>query len=227
MTSKVYQINDKEFKGLIKKSNSYSDVLRALGLNTKGGSSTDILKKRIRELNCSISHFNKNTKTPSNIKYSLDEILVENSTYTNIERLKERLIRENRLEYKCAICGNIGIWNGQKLTLQLDHINGIHNDHRIENLRFLCPNCHSATETYAGKNVKHNKKKYLCIDCGKEISKTALRCVNCAKIALRKVERPSLEQLKDDLKHFPCTKVGKKYNVSDTTIKKWLKYYEK
>lgn len=49
-------------------------------------------------------------------------------------------------------CGNIGEWQGQKLVLQLDHINGKNNDHRIENLRFLCPNCHSITETYAGKN---------------------------------------------------------------------------
>ena len=155
MTSKVYQISDKEFKGLIKKSNSYSDVLRALGLNTKGGSSTDILKKRIRELNCSISHFNKGIKPSNNAKYSLDEILVENSTYMNIRSLKDRIVREKRLEYKCAMCGNKGIWNGQKLSLQLDHINGVHNDHRIENLRFLCPNCHSTTETYAGKNKKN------------------------------------------------------------------------
>ena len=80
------------------------------------------------------------------------KILVENSTYANISRLKIRLINEGRLEYKCACCGNIGEWQGQKLTLQLDHINGKNNDHRIENLRFLCPNCHSITETYAGKN---------------------------------------------------------------------------
>ena len=91
-------------------------------------------------------------KPSSNTKYSLDEILVKNSSYMNIRSLKNRLIKEKRLEYKCTMCGNIGIWNGQKLSLQLDHINGIHNDHRIENLRFLCPNCHSTTETYAGKN---------------------------------------------------------------------------
>ena len=57
------------------------------------------------------------------------------------------------MEYKCANCGLIE-WQGQVLSLHLDHINGINNDHRIENLRFLCPNCHSLTETYAGKNKK-------------------------------------------------------------------------
>ena len=156
--SKVYQCSNEEFIKIIKEANSYSDCLRALGLGTSGGCSTDILKRRISELNCDITHFNsKNHKHNShNIKYTLDEILVENSTYANIAQLKQRLVNEGRLEYKCAICG-IAEWQGQKLSLHLDHINGINNDHRIDNLRFLCPNCHSLTETYAGKNKKRRK----------------------------------------------------------------------
>lgn len=149
--SKVYQISDQEFIDLIAKSNSYSDCLRSLDLTTRGGSSLDILKRRIKELNCSTDHFGKLTNVSPNIKYTLDEILVENSTYTAIHCLKSRLIRENKLEYKCAICG-INKWLGKELSLQLDHINGINNDNRLENLRFLCPNCHSQTDTYAGKN---------------------------------------------------------------------------
>lgn len=152
MISKVYQVSDEDFKEIINNANSYSDCLKALGLGTRGGSSTDVLKRRILELNCSIEHFGKIKKQSPNAKYDLDEILIENSTYANISRLKARLIKENRLEYKCAFCGNTGEWLGQKLTLQLDHINGKNNDHRIENLRFLCPNCHSITPTYAGKN---------------------------------------------------------------------------
>lgn len=89
-----------------------------------------------------------------NPKYSLEEILIENSSYTNRTRLKIRLLKEHLIEYKCAICGNKGEWNNQPLTLQLDHINGINNDNRIENLRFLCPNCHSQTETYSGRNKR-------------------------------------------------------------------------
>ena len=129
--------------------------MRALGLSTKGGSSTDVLKRRILELSCDISHFGKcnNTNKAPNAKYELDEILVENSTYANISRLKSRLVKEGRLQYKCAHCG-ITEWLGQPISLQLDHINGVNNDHRLENLRFLCPNCHSLTETFAGKNKK-------------------------------------------------------------------------
>ena len=148
--SKVYQVSDEEFIKIIQENFSYSDCLKALGLSTGGGSSTDILKRRIQELKCSTEHFGKQVVS-YNVKYTLDEILVENSTYANISRLKIRLVNEGKLEYKCQICG-INEWLGQKLSLQLDHINGINNDHRIENLRFLCPNCHSQTETYAGKN---------------------------------------------------------------------------
>ena len=149
--SKVYQVSDEQFIQIVQESNSYSDCLRALGLGTRGGSSTDILKRRIAELNCSTEHFGKQLQSVS-AKYSLEEILVENSSYTNISRLKQRLINEGKMEYKCQKCG-ISEWLGNPLTLQLDHINGVNNDHRLTNLRFLCPNCHSQTDTYAGKNM--------------------------------------------------------------------------
>ena len=151
MVSKVYQVSDEQFREIVASNNTYSDCLRALGLGTKGGSSTDILKRRIAELNCSTEHFSR--KGPGyQAKHALVDVLVENSTYANIASLKRRLVREGILEYKCAICG-INQWLGQEISLQLDHINGINNDHRVENLRFLCPNCHSQTNTYGGKNV--------------------------------------------------------------------------
>lgn len=150
--SKVYSVTDEEFRNIIASNYSYSDCLRALGLGTKGGSSTDILKRRIKELNCSIDHFNRE-KAEANIKYDLKDILIKDSSYLNIARLKKRLISQGILEYKCAICG-LKEWQNKPISLQLDHINGNNNDHRIENLRLLCPNCHSQTITFAGKNKK-------------------------------------------------------------------------
>lgn len=151
--SKIKELTDKDFCTLVSQSYSYSDILRALNLGTKGGSSTDILKNRIKELGCSIEHFDRSkSRKVKKRTQPLNSILVKNSSYYNISRLKIRLVRENMLEYKCAICGNPGTWQGKKLCLQLDHINGINNDHRLNNLRFLCPNCHSQTDSYSGKN---------------------------------------------------------------------------
>lgn len=151
--SKIYSMNDEDFKQLIASEHTYSDVLRKLGLNTNGGSSTDILKMRIAELSCDTNHFYKFNRNTYSVKQDLSEILIENSTYHNISRLKTRLVNEGLLEYKCSKCGNVGEWFGEKLVLELDHIDGINNNHTLSNLRFLCPNCHSQTKTYKGKNI--------------------------------------------------------------------------
>ena len=151
----IYSIPDDDFIRLVNTSTCYSDILRYFNLGTSGESSRKVLKQRISELNCSVEHFVR-YKLPSKeaiTKYSLSDILIENSPYQNRTRLKLRLISENILVYKCSICG-ISEWLGNKISLQLDHINGINNDNRLSNLRLLCPNCHSQTETYAGKNSK-------------------------------------------------------------------------
>ncbi len=151
--SKVYDLSDEEFKELIATHYSWCDCARAIGLSPNGGNSKIQLSKRVEELKCDISHFSSTRAANiASTKYTLEEIMVENSSYTNTTKLKERIIRANIIPYKCAICGNEGEWLNKKLVLQLDHINGQHFDHREENLRFLCPNCHSQTETYSGKN---------------------------------------------------------------------------
>lgn len=153
--SKVYSISNDEFIKLVKESYSYSDILRELGLGTTGGSSTDILKERIKELNLSISHFSRNkSANRDKIIKPLEDIMTKNSSYKNLSSLKKRIIKEGILKYKCSVCGNNGMWNGIELILILDHINGDNTDHRKENLRFLCPNCNSQMDTFAGRNKK-------------------------------------------------------------------------
>ena len=152
-TAKIDQYTIDEIKNIIQNSYSYAECCRKIGYSDKGRYGPDIIKQYCKIHNISTAHFSKTANAiKASTKYTLDEILIENSTYKNISRLKLRLIAEQRLEYKCAICGNIGIWNNLPLTLELDHINGKHLDHRITNLRFLCPNCHSQTNTYSGKN---------------------------------------------------------------------------
>ena len=79
--SKVYQVTDEEFRTIVSQANSYSDCLRMLGLTTKGGSSTDILKERIQELSCDISHFGTKKLTAANAKYTLASFGLELKTW--------------------------------------------------------------------------------------------------------------------------------------------------
>lgn len=146
------QIPDDDFKRLITQATSVKNFLETCGFSRNSGTMGNIVRDRINSLGLDVSHFQKRGKGLP--RYSLEEILVEKSPYTNIGRLKLRLVSEGCLEYECAECKNPGIHNGKKLNLQLDHKNGVSNDHRLENLRFLCPNCHSQTSTFAGRNIK-------------------------------------------------------------------------
>ena len=85
------------------------------------------------------------------VKFDLHDIFNGKHPQYSTLKLKKRLISENLIEKKCNCCG-ITNWMGKDITLQLDHINGINNDHRLENLQLLCPNCHSQTDTWCGKN---------------------------------------------------------------------------
>lgn len=136
-------------------SKSYREVCRTLGVNDVGGSyrkiRSEIIKKGI-----DTSHFNPFARKTVQKKIPIEEILVAGSTYLT-SRLKKRLIAEGLKEDVCELCGQGNIWNGMPLTLQLDHINGDSQDHRIFNLRILCPNCHTQTENYCSKNIRRVK----------------------------------------------------------------------
>lgn len=157
-TSIIKSLTKEQFNNYIQESNGYADCLRRMGYNNPGqGTSFLTLKKYIKMYNSDTSHFLKQTEAATiKNKIDLQDILVENSTYTNNQSLKRRLIKEGLLKYECSKCGNTGIWNNKPLTLQLEHINGNHKDNRIENLTLLCPNCHSQTETYGVGNYGDN-----------------------------------------------------------------------
>jgi 5-methylcytosine-specific restriction endonuclease McrA len=94
----------------------------------------------------------------SKSKIKNEDVFIENSSYAR-HLIKKRIIEHKLIEYKCECCGQIDIWNNKKISLQLDHINGVNDDHRLQNLRFLCPNCHSQQDTYASKNRKNPNRK--------------------------------------------------------------------
>ena len=157
MGALINKFTDEQFQKIVESSNSISEIASSLGYKSKGGGVVKMIKDRIEKLSLDTSHTNPySIGSMKGKKYaSDDEIFVENSTYVNNTSLKKKLLKMNVIEYKCAICG-ISEWLGNSLSLQLDHINGNNKDNRLENLRLLCPNCHSQTSTFSGRNASHN-----------------------------------------------------------------------
>ena len=153
---------DGELIGVIDKSRSIRQVLISLGLRPIGGNYQQILK-HIQRLRLSTDHFtgqgwNIDGHFHPRKAIELSELLVPNSDFQSY-KLKTRLIKEGLKEPKCEICGWAEKAPGGRIPVELDHVNGNHRDNRIENLRVLCPNCHSLQTTHRGINkVKYKNK---------------------------------------------------------------------
>ena len=152
--SPIWAVPLEEFKEIVKKSWSYRQVAREIGL-TNGGFSVTV-KNRIRREKIDVSHFDptRNHKKRYNRLFSFEEIFKKDSTYLSGKAIKKKLYDKGLKGEVCESCTIGPNWNNNRLVLQLDHINGVHNDNRIENLRILCPNCHSQTDTFCAKNIK-------------------------------------------------------------------------
>jgi hypothetical protein len=156
--TKSNKYTDKEFIECVTTSTSVRQVLSKLGLKEAGGNYKSV-KDKMEKLNLKLLDAPNNQnwlkgKTHNFRSKPIEYYLTENS-YHQSNRLRNRLFKSGLKEKKCECCG-ITQWNGKPAPLELDHINGINTDNRIENLRILCPNCHAQTDTYRGKNINKN-----------------------------------------------------------------------
>lgn len=209
-----------EITNIVSISTSFKDFARKIGYsNSPSGDTIKMLKEKL--LPYDTSHFSNNV----NIVRTEENVFVENSTASQ-KVLRDWFLKGKYSDYICSICGQLPFWNGKKLTLILDHINGINNDDRLKNLRWVCPNCNQQLETTGSKNPQRKifAKKYYCIDCGKEISKNSIRCISCeAKHRIVKTEDMliSRDELKSLIRTKTFVEIGKMYGVSDNAIRKW------
>jgi Zn finger protein HypA/HybF involved in hydrogenase expression len=217
---KIVDLKKEEIEKMLSEATSIRQVLLKIGVNSNGSGAYNTFRSHCKNLGVEMPKFKNNGGDFSINKIPLEDVLVENSTYQNRSSLKRRLLKNGLLEYKCYgdDCG-ISEWKGNKLSLHLEHKNGVNNDHRIENLELLCPNCHSQTKTYAGKQLKSDKPKIK-----KEYKKKDPKEY---KAKNRKIERPPYDKLKKEVGKMGYSAVGRKYGVSDNSIRKWLRFYEK
>lgn len=145
------------FSEIVQVSFSIAGVIRALGRAVQGTNYRQV-RRWVRELDLDTSHWRGQSHGTSwqNKRTPLDEMLVADSRHRITVHRKRRLINEGVLKNECASCGMGPVWRGKPLVLRLDHVNGDRYDNRKENLRFLCPNCDSQTETFCGRNRRRS-----------------------------------------------------------------------
>jgi transposase-like protein len=177
---------DEEFIRAVEDNITIADVIRQLGLIV-GGANYKQTHRHIERLDLSTTHWKGRGHGKCNHLLSspkartFDEILIENSTYSNTSNLKKRLLGAGLLENKCTICDMEPEWNRKELVMVLDHENGNNRDNRQNNLRLLCPNCNSQQPTFC--RAKTNRFTRHCPDCGKKVSSQSRSgyCKDCIK----------------------------------------------
>lgn len=222
----MWQISSEEFKNIVASCSTLSEILKHFNLMNKGGNHNTLKRRMIAE-GIDFSHIKTGIGSNKGRKFDipsqpLSEILVEHSTY-NRSHLKNRLVKEGLLKNECSICGLGSEWQGKKIVHILDHVNGICDDNRIENLRMVCPNCNSQLDTFSGKNARTRKKR-SCKGCGGPVSSGTKNgmCSICYGKSRRKVSRPDISEIKQSVESVGYVKTGKKYGVSDNAIRKWI-----
>lgn len=222
-TEKKFKDNLTIILDMIKNKKPKRDICRLLSIKQ------DTLNNYFKKYDIVYSG-NQGRKGMTNIKKQLPYTeYTENNKNINSSRLRVILIQQGVKDNKCESCG-LDTWMEKPIPLELHHIDQNRFNNKLDNLMILCSNCHMQQHNYSNvlKLTKQRKEKIknYC-ECGSEIKSKSKYCVNCNKTQKRKKERPPHEKLLIEIKKMGYAGVGKKYGVSDNSIRKWVKFYEK
>lgn len=235
--------DEAELRSAVAASLSWSEVLRRLGRRAAGGNHQTV-KSYAARWDISTEHFDPHAASRCATRFRgrpLEEVLIERSTYQR-GTLKKRLFREGVKQRRCELCGQGEEWRGRRMSLILDHVNGVSDDNRLENLQIVCPNCAATLDTHCGRNPalskprdcrvcrepfipRYTQQRFCstrCADRGKSRAVTGL-----PKPERRKVERPPFDLLMRELAETSYSAVGREYGVSDNAVRKWVRMYER
>jgi hypothetical protein len=233
--------SEAEARAAIAASRSFAEALRRLGMCDTGGAGKT-LKKWTVTWGISTDHFDPYAASRDRLVHTLtplDEVLTAGSTYHR-GKLKERLFDTGLKQRRCELCGQGEEWHGRPMSLILDHINGVSDDNRLENLRIVCPNCAATFDTHCGRKLRlhprrcrlcdavfkprYANQRYCSAWCGQRHDRSHL---SGPRPEARKVERPPYQQLLAEIEQMGYCTTGRKYGVSDNAIRKWVRAYER
>lgn len=222
--SVLWKPSIEEMTKIVKDHKSLAEILRYFGLHD-GAGNYQTLKNRLREDNIDHSHIklglNSNAGKVSSQRKNIHEYLVVMDKRIKLTKIKQRLFKEGLKKELCEKCGQGPDWNGEFLSLQIDHINGDSSDNRLENLRILCPNCHSQTPTFSGKL---NKKHYNCERCHAATKGHSNVCKECSLVIQpTKINWPPPSQVKNMVQQHGYEGASRLLGVSGNAIRKHLK----
>jgi hypothetical protein len=229
-----------EAREAVSASLSYAQALRRLGLRPNGGNHR-LFRRYVDEIwRIPTDHFDPYFSQRLGFRREpvrLANVLVEGSSY-NRGNLKQRLYDEGIKVPLCELCGQGEIWCGRPMSLILDHINGVGDDNRIENLQIVCPNCAATLDTHCGRKNRIHLLPRTCLNCGDEFIPRYPAHRYCSRVCgrhakrsrdprpeRRKVERPPYEQLLAEIAELGYSGTGRRYGVSDNAVRKWVRWY--
>jgi hypothetical protein len=233
--------SSEEAREAIAASLSWSEALRRLGMCHSGGAHL-VLRKYTSIWGISTEHFDPYAAvrgSGTRTRRPLEEILVEHSTFAR-NHLKERLYEAGLKQPICELCGQGELWRGRRMGLILDHVNGVSDDNRLENLRIVCPNCAATLDTHCARSRRVTRATRMCIRCGEAFSPKYAKQRYCSRECgtrhdrngvvrpgARRVERPPYPQLVREVHALGYCGTARRYGVSDNAIRKWIRAYER
>jgi len=230
-----------EARNAIAGSRSWAEALRRLGKCQSGGGHL-VLRKYADIWGIRTHHFDPYAAARGagrRKRKPLEEILVERCTFSR-KHLKQRLYEAGLKRPICELCGQGEIWRGKVMGMIIDHINGVNDDHRLENLQIVCPNCAATLDTHCARGRRLTRSEQECVRCGKSFRPKYSSQRYCSRECgtrwdrsgiprpgARRVDRPPYAQLLREVRAIGFSATGRRSGVSDNAVRKWIRAYER